>query len=112
MDTLNKKVVIELQDVRRDFIVGEETVHALRGVSFRIHEGEFVTIMGTSGSGKSTLLNQLGCLDTPTKGEYYLDGVSVRKMKRRERAILRNRKIGFAFQNYKLLPKTTAVENV
>lgn len=112
MDTLNKKVVIELQDVRRDFIVGEETVHALRGVSFRIHEGEFVTIMGTSGSGKSTLLNQLGCLDTPTKGEYYLDGVSVRKMKRRERAILRNRKIGFVFQNYNLLPKTTAVENV
>lgn len=112
MDTLNKKVVIELQDVCRDFIVGEETVHALRGVSFRIHEGEFVTIMGTSGSGKSTLLNQLGCLDTPTKGEYYLDGVSVRKMKRRERAILRNRKIGFVFQNYNLLPKTTAVENV
>lgn len=112
MDTLNKKVVIELQDVRRDFIVGEETVHALRGVSFRIHEGEFVTIMGTSGSGKSTLLNQLGCLDTPTKGEYFLDGVSVRKMKRRERAILRNRKIGFVFQNYNLLPKTTAVENV
>lgn len=112
MDTLNKKVVIELQDVRRDFIVGEETVHALRGISFRIHEGEFVTIMGTSGSGKSTLLNQLGCLDTPTKGEYYLDGVSVRKMKRRERAILRNRKIGFVFQNYNLLPKTTAVENV
>ncbi|MBR2862098.1 MAG: ABC transporter ATP-binding protein [Bacteroidaceae bacterium] len=112
MDTLNKKVVIELQDVRRDFIVGEETVHVLRGVSFRIHEGEFVTIMGTSGSGKSTLLNQLGCLDTPTKGEYYLDGVSVRKMKRRERAILRNRKIGFVFQNYNLLPKTTAVENV
>lgn len=112
MNTQDRKVVIELQDVRRDFVVGEETVHALRGVSFRIHEGEFVTIMGTSGSGKSTLLNQLGCLDTPSKGEYYLDGVSVRKMKRRERAILRNRKIGFVFQNYNLLPKTTAVENV
>lgn len=107
-----KKTVIELQNVRRDFIVGEETVHALRGVSFSIQEGEFVTIMGTSGSGKSTLLNQLGCLDTPTSGEYLLDGVPVRTMKRRERAVLRNRKIGFVFQNYNLLPKTTAVENV
>ena len=87
-------------------------VHALRGVSFSIREGEFVTIMGTSGSGKSTLLNQLGCLDTPTSGEYLLDGIPVRKMRRRERAVLRNRKIGFVFQNYNLLPKTTAVENV
>ena len=107
-----RRVVIELQDVRRNFQVGEEVVHALRGVSFRIYEGEFVTIMGTSGSGKSTLLNQLGCLDTPTSGEYLLDGVSVRTMKRRDRAVLRNRKIGFVFQNYNLLPKTTAVENV
>lgn len=107
-----KKTVIELQNVKRDFVVGEEVVHALRGVSFKIHEGEFVTIMGTSGSGKSTLLNQLGCLDTPTSGEYLLDGIPVRKMKRRERAVLRNRKIGFVFQNYNLLAKTTAVENV
>lgn len=107
-----RKVVIELDNVRRNFQVGDETVHALRGVSFKIYEGEFVTIMGTSGSGKSTLLNQLGCLDTPTSGEYYLDGVSVRTMKRSERAILRNRKIGFVFQNYNLLAKTTAVENV
>lgn len=106
------KKVIELQNVRRDFVVGDEVVHALRGVSFTIHEGEFVTIMGTSGSEKSTLLNQLGCLDTPTSGEYLLDGVPVRRMKRRERAVLRNRKIGFVFQNYNLLPKTTAVENV
>ena len=108
----NRKVVIELQDVKRDFIVGEETVHALRGVSFKIYEGEFVTIMGKSGSGKSTLLNQLGCLDTPTTGEYFLDGVSVRKMSKSQRAVLRNRKIGFIFQNYNLLPKTTSVENV
>lgn len=108
----NKKVVIELVDVRRNFKVGDEIVHALRGISFKVHEGEFVTIMGTSGSGKSTLLNQLGCLDTPTSGEYYLDGIPVRKMKRNERAVLRNRKIGFVFQNYNLLPKTTAVENV
>ena len=106
------KVVIKLDDVRRNFQVGNETVKALRGVSFEIHEGEFVTIMGTSGSGKSTLLNQLGCLDTPTSGEYYLDGVSVRTMRRSQRARLRNRKIGFVFQNYNLLPKTTAVENV
>ena len=108
----DKKVVIELQNVKRDFIVGSETVHALKGVSFKIHEGEFVTIMGTSGSGKITLLNQLGCLDTPTSGEYILDGTPVRKMKRSERAILRNRKIGFIFQNYNLLARTTAVENV
>ncbi|MDE6633848.1 MAG: ABC transporter ATP-binding protein, partial [Bacteroidaceae bacterium] len=108
----NRKVVIELQNVRREFHVGCEVVKALRGVSFKIYEGEFVTIMGTSGSGKSTLLNQLGCLDTPTSGEFILDGVSIRKMPRRDRAVLRNRKIGFIFQNYNLLAKTTAIENV
>lgn len=108
----NRKVVIELQDVKRDFMVGDETVHALRGVSFKIYEGEFVTIMGKSGSGKSTLLNQLGCLDTPSSGEYLLDGISVRTMSKSQRSILRNRKIGFIFQNYNLLPKTTSVENV
>ncbi len=106
------KTVIELQKIRRDFIVGDETVHALRGVSFKIEEGEFVTIMGTSGSGKSTLLNILGCLDTPTSGEYLLDGTPVRTMSKSQRAVLRNRKIGFVFQNYNLLAKTTAVENV
>ncbi len=109
---LSEKVVIELQDVKRYFQVGSETVKALRGVSFKIHEGEFVTIQGTSGSGKSTLLNQLGCLDTPTSGEYFLDGVPVRQMSKNKRAHLRNRKIGFVFQNYNLLAKTTAVENV
>ena len=106
------KPIIELENIRRDFIVGEETVHALRGVSFTINEGEFVTIMGTSGSGKSTLLNILGCLDTPTSGEYRLDGTPVRTMSKSQRAVLRNRKIGFVFQNYNLLAKTTAVENV
>lgn len=106
------KEIIRVDDIKRDFVVGDETVHALRGVSFSISEGEFVTIMGTSGSGKSTLLNILGCLDTPTKGEYYLDGVSVRKMGKNDRAMLRNRKIGFIFQSYNLLAKTTAVENV
>lgn len=106
------KEIIRLENIKRDFHVGDEIVHALRGVSFTIYEGEFVTIMGTSGSGKSTLLNTLGCLDTPTSGEYYLDGVSVRSMNKRQRATLRNRKIGFVFQNYNLLPKTTSVENV
>ena len=106
------KAVIELQNIKRNFQVGDETVHALRGVSFTIREGEFVTIMGTSGSGKSTLLNTLGCLDTPTSGEYLLDDISVRTMSKPQRAVLRNRKIGFVFQSYNLLPKTTAVENV
>ena len=106
------KTVIELQNIKRNFQVGDETVHALRGVSFSINEGEFVTIMGTSGSGKSTLLNILGCLDTPTTGEYLLDGISVRTMSKSQRAVLRNRKIGFVFQNYTLLPKTPAIENV
>ena len=104
--------IIELKDIKRDFLVGNETVHALRGVSFAIQPGEFVTIMGTSGSGKSTLLNVLGCLDTPTAGEYWLDGYSVRQMGKNERAELRNHKIGFVFQSYNLLPKTTSIENV
>jgi putative ABC transport system ATP-binding protein len=109
---MTDKKIIELINIKRNFQVGDETVHALRGVSFSIHEGEFVTIMGTSGSGKSTLLNLLGCLDTPTSGEYLLDGVAVKTMGKNERARLRNRKIGFVFQNYNLLAKTTAVENV
>jgi len=104
--------IIKAVNLTRDFIVGEETVHALRGVNFSIEQGEFVTIMGTSGSGKSTLLNLLGCLDTPTSGEYYLDGVSVKTMGKNERATLRNLKIGFVFQSYNLLAKTTAIENV
>lgn len=106
------KKVIEIQNIKRNFQVGDETVHALRGVSFNINEGEFVTIMGTSGSGKSTLLNILGCLDTPTSGEYLLDDIPVSTMSKPQRAVLRNRKIGFVFQSYNLLPKTTAVENV
>ena len=109
---LTMKKVIEIQNIKRNFQVGDETVHALRGVSFNINEGEFVTIMGTSGSGKSTLLNILGCLDTPTSGEYLLDDIPVRMMSKPQRAVLRNRKIGFVFQSYNLLPKTTAVENV
>lgn len=106
------KEIIKVENIKREFRVGEEIVHALRGVDFAIHEGEFVTIMGTSGSGKSTLLNLIGCLDTPTSGEYLLDGISVRTMNKNERATLRNRKIGFIFQSYNLLAKTTAVDNV
>lgn len=106
------KEIIKIDKLKRYFKVGDETVKALRGVSFTIYEGEFVTIMGTSGSGKSTLLNTLGCLDTPTSGDYFLDGINVKGMGKNERARIRNRKIGFIFQNYNLLPKTTALENV
>ena len=106
------KEVIRLDRIRRDFVVGDEVVHALRGISLTITEGEFVTIMGTSGSGKSTLLNTLGCLDTPTSGEYYLDGIAVRSMDKNARATLRNRKIGFVFQTYNLIARTDALKNV
>ena len=104
--------LIEIRDLRKIYAVGDEPVAALDGVSLSIDTGEFVAIMGASGSGKSTLLNILGCLDTPTSGEYYLDGISVRTMSKTQRAHLRNQKIGFVFQNYNLLAKTTAVENV
>lgn len=104
--------IIDIRNLKRDFIVGDETVHALRGITFSVSQGEFVTIMGTSGSGKSTLLNILGCLDTPSSGEYFLDGVSVREMSKNRRAGLRNKKIGFIFQSYNLLARTTALENV
>ncbi len=104
--------IIKIEHVKREFIVGNQKVAALRGISFTVGQGEFVTIMGTSGSGKSTLLNILGCLDTPTEGEYLLDGTPVRSMSKNERAKLRNMKIGFVFQTYNLLPRTTALENV
>ncbi|MBQ8055982.1 MAG: ABC transporter ATP-binding protein [Paludibacteraceae bacterium] len=104
--------MIKISNLKRDFKVGDEVVHALRGINFTINEGEFVTIMGTSGSGKSTLLNILGCLDTCSDGEYYLDGNLVSKMSRDKRAKYRNLKIGFVFQSYNLLAKTTALENV
>ncbi len=104
--------IIEIKDLKRDFIVGSETVHALRGITFSIKPGEFVSIMGTSGSGKSTLLNILGCLDTPTSGTYTIDGVDVSVLSRNELADIRNRKIGFVFQSYNLLPRTSVLENV
>lgn len=104
--------LIEVKNLKRYYKVGTETVHALRGVSFSIAAGEFVTIMGSSGSGKTTLLNLLGCLDKATEGDYFLEGISVKEMNKDQRAMLRNRKIGFVFQSYNLLPKTTALENV
>ncbi len=107
-----KSKIIEIQDLRRTFRVGSERVHALKGVSFGILEGEFVSIMGSSGSGKSTLLNILGCLDRPTSGEYLIDGVSMGRRTKDELATLRNSKIGFVFQSYNLLARTSALENV
>ncbi|WP_307734754.1 ABC transporter ATP-binding protein [Chitinophaga nivalis] len=108
---MNKKI-LELQQIRREFTMGTEVVRALKGVSFDVHAGEFVTIMGSSGSGKTTLLNILGCLDKPSDGAYLLDGVNVSGLSRNDLARLRNHKIGFVFQAYNLLPRTSALENV
>jgi putative ABC transport system ATP-binding protein len=104
--------ILELKDIRREFRMGSEVVRALKGVSFDVTSGEFLTIMGSSGSGKTTLLNTLGCLDKPTEGTYLLDGVDIRKLSRNDLARLRNHKIGFVFQAYNLLPRTSALENV
>lgn len=106
------KEIIKIEDLKREFTMGSETVHALKGVSFTILEGEFVTIMGSSGSGKSTLLNILGCLDQPSSGTYEIDGVSIKDHNKNELATIRNEKIGFIFQSYNLLPRTSAIENV
>ncbi len=106
------KTILEIKELKRNFVTGGETVHALRGISFTVSAGEFVTIMGSSGSGKTTLLNILGCLDKPTIGDYLLDGVNVKNLNRDELALLRNSKIGFVFQAYNLLPRTSALENV
>nr|WP_319571128.1 ABC transporter ATP-binding protein [uncultured Draconibacterium sp.] len=104
--------IIKVSDLRKDYHVGEMTVHALRGVDMEIHEGDFAAIMGASGSGKSTMLNILGCLDKPSSGEYQLDGVNMGEMNKNQLAGLRNNKLGFIFQSYNLLPRTTALENV
>jgi len=109
---MEKKEIIRIENLRRVFAVGTEEVHALRGLTFSITEGEFVSIMGSSGSGKSTLLNILGCLDRPTEGEYFIDGIAVSRRTKDELSAIRNRKIGFVFQSYNLLARTSAVENV
>ena len=104
--------LIEVRDLRKTYAIGDEPVHALDGVSTTIDNGEFVAIMGASGSGKSTMLNILGCLDTPTSGSYLLDGIEVARRTRKELAVIRNRKLGFVFQNFNLLPRTSALEQV
>jgi putative ABC transport system ATP-binding protein len=106
------KTIIKIKGLKKDYHVGEVTVHALRGVDMEIQEGEFVAVMGVSGSGKSTMLNILGCLDIPSKGDYFLDGVDIKSLSRDDLARLRNMKLGFVFQAYNLLPRTTALENV
>jgi len=109
---LMEKCVIHIDNISKVFNPGENEVRALRGVSLQIYEGEFVSLMGSSGSGKSTLLNILGCLDQPTSGTYLLDGKKVSGISKSEISLIRNRKFGFVFQAYNLLPKTSAIENV
>jgi putative ABC transport system ATP-binding protein len=106
------RAVIRVEDVHKYYELGETRVHALRGVSLRIERGEFVAIMGASGSGKSTYMNVLGCLDKPTTGRYFLEGIEVSSLTKRDLAAIRNRKIGFVFQGFNLLSRTTALENV
>ncbi|MEI6409527.1 MAG: ABC transporter ATP-binding protein [Bacteroidota bacterium] len=105
-------VIVNIKELKREFKIGEETVKALNGISFTINAGEFVTIMGSSGSGKTTLLNILGCLEKPTMGAYILDGTDVSNLSKNELAGLRNKKLGFVFQSYNLLARTSAIENV
>src|SRR5512136_1176506 len=104
--------VIQLQDIHKTYHTGDVEVHAVRGVSLGISQGEFVALMGASGSGKSTMMNIIGCLDRPTGGKYLLDGIDVSQLSRDELADLRNRKIGFVFQGFNLLARTSALENV
>jgi putative ABC transport system ATP-binding protein len=107
-----RNTIIEISNLKKDFYVGDMTVHALKGINLKIRQGEFVAIMGASGSGKSTMLNILGCLDKPTAGTYKLDGVSIAELNKNQLAELRNDKLGFVFQSYNLLSRTSALENV
>jgi putative ABC transport system ATP-binding protein len=108
----SRRAVIDIRDITKVYTMGEVEVHALRGVNLKIHEGEFVSIMGPSGSGKSTLMYILGALDRPTSGQYFLDGVDVSRMKESQLAAIRNKKIGFVFQSFNLLKRTTAQRQV
>ena len=105
-------VVIDIENITKHYVMGEETVHALRGVTLQIHRNEYLAIMGPSGSGKSTLMNMLGCLDTPTSGRYEFNGKDVAEMNDDELAAIRNREIGFVFQTFNLLPRSTSLRNV
>jgi len=105
-------IIIEIKSLKKDYHIGEVTVHALRGIDLKIEAGEYVAIMGASGSGKSTMLNILGCLDKPSNGDYFLDSVDIKTLNKDALARLRNQKLGFVFQAYNLLPRTTALENV
>jgi putative ABC transport system ATP-binding protein len=105
-------IVIDIENITKDYVMGEETVHALRGVSLQIHQNEYIAIMGPSGSGKSTLMNMLGCLDTPSSGRYEFNGKNVAEMSDDELAAIRNREIGFVFQTFNLLPRSTSLRNV
>src|SRR6201995_2553406 len=104
--------LITLKDIGRKYVIGTEIIHALKSVSLTINKGEFVALMGPSGSGKSTLMNILGCLDTPTKGDYILNGINVSNMTDNDLADVRNKEIGFVFQTFNLLPRNTALDNV
>jgi ABC-type lipoprotein export system ATPase subunit len=104
--------LIELRNIHKTYLVGDIDVRVLKGVSLRVASGELVALMGASGSGKSTLMNILGCLDRPTSGEYWLEGQEVSRLSADQRALIRNRKVGFVFQNFNLLPRTSALENV
>ena len=106
------KPLIKITDIKRDFVLGNEIVYVLKGINLEIKKGEYVALMGPSGSGKSTLMNILGCLDTPTSGTYILNGKDVSQMKDDELAEIRNKEIGFVFQTFNLLPRTTALDNV
>ena len=102
-------IVIDIENITKDYVMGEETVRALRGVSLKIHQNEYLAIMGPSGSGKSTLMNMLGCLDTPSSGRYEFNGRNVKEMNDDELAAIRNREIGFVFQTFNLLPRSTSL---